>query len=126
LILWLTRAYFAANSLLYAVIAIKTIYNPDAGAAAIGYALSSAKARSEFITAYAGLLLGIAAMFAVFASKPNAHAVGLSVAVMFYVPIIACRIVPHLFNAERFAIDVGATSVELLLLAGALALSVSL
>lgn len=87
--LWLIRAYFAANALLYGAIAIRTTLNPDAASAATGFMLCSAGARSEFLTVYAGLLFGLAAMFSIFAIDAGAHRVGLMIAIAFYVPIIA-------------------------------------
>lgn len=91
-------------------------------ATALVYTLGSPGACSEFLMTYAGLPLGIAAMFLVLGGNPDAYRIGLTAAILLYLPIVACRMIPPLIAGKQFVFAFRAAGVDSFLLAAAIVL----
>lgn len=85
------QIYLWTNAVLYAVFAVWCAIRLDDTARAIGYQALSAGGRSEYLTVYGGLQLGLAIFFAWTALRPEMHRVGLLFALALYVPIVLFR-----------------------------------
>lgn len=123
---WITRGFFVLNAVLYGAIAIRTSLDPDGTAQSAGLSIGSAQARSEYLVSHSGLLVSLAAIFALFALTSESQITGLKAAIAFYTPILVYRIVPALLAANRFTLSPGAIGLEaatLLVAIGLLALT---
>ncbi len=109
------------NAALYLLFALWCTLSLSKTAATIGYEVLSASGRSEFLVVYGGLQLGLAALFAYTAANPQLQRPGVLIALFFYVPIVAYRVVTVLkfWPVRSATLYVGALEV-LLLVAGIL------
>lgn len=73
----MTLAYLWFNAVLYVFLGVWCTIRVDGTAQSIGYALTNGSARSEYLTVYGGLELGMAAFFALCALRPELRVAGL-------------------------------------------------
>jgi hypothetical protein len=85
--------YLYVNAALYLLFAVWSTLTPLKVATNIGYEVLSASGRSEFLVVYGGLELGLAALFAYTAANPQLQRPGLLIALFFYAPIVAYRVI---------------------------------
>lgn len=76
--------YLAVNALAYLGFAAWCTILPDKTSSAIGFDLTNASAKSEYITVYGGLELGMALFFLVAAINPQMRAAGILFALLLY------------------------------------------
>lgn len=113
--------YLYVNAALYLLFAIWCTLGMSKTSANLGYEVLSASGRSEYLVIYGGLQLGMAALFAYTAANPQLQRPGLLIALCFYAPIVAYRVVTVLkfWPVRSMTLYVGALEV-LLLVAGLL------
>ncbi|MFT3807200.1 DUF4345 domain-containing protein [Arenimonas sp.] len=118
----MTVAYLWLNAMLYLAFAAWCTIRLDATSQAVGYLSLSAGGRCEYATVYGGLQFGLAIFYALCAWQPAWHQVGLLFSAAIYAPIALSRWigVARFGKVGRTTLMVG--SLELLLLAGAVAL----
>lgn len=114
-------AYLWLNAALYLVFGLWCALGWRRTSAAMGYVQLDASGRSEFLTVYGGLQLGLAGFFA-WAAAGDSDRVALALAVALYVPIVAFRIVSTLRNRPVGGVTRAVAVLEASLLAMALAL----
>lgn len=85
--------YLYVNAVLYALFAGLCTLNARGTATSLGYLTLSSGGRSEYLVIYGGLQFGLAIFFALLASRPSMHAVGLTFALSLYLPIVIYRLV---------------------------------
>lgn len=85
--------YLYVNAALYAIFAIWITLQHATTSSNLGYETLSNSGRSEYLTVYGGLELGLAAFFAYTAMNSQYARLGLLFALCLYVPIVAYRIV---------------------------------
>lgn len=109
--------YLYVNAALYLVFAVWSTLAPSKVATSIGYETLSASGRSEFLVVYGGLELGLAALFAYLAAQPQLQRPGVFIALFFYVPIVAYRLLTVLkfWPVSRTTLVVGSLELALLL-----------
>lgn len=83
--------YLLFNAVLYLALGIWCSIDPEGTASSIGYALTNDSARSEYVTVYGGLEVGLAVFFALCAFLPEHRRGGLLFAVVTYASIAAWR-----------------------------------
>lgn len=116
------KVYLAINALMYAVFAIWCTLAPQKTAAAVGFDFRSGSGRSEFVTVYGGLELGLALFFALAALRGEIQVAGLLFALCLYGAIVPFRAfalvsVPGIERTTYFI-----AALELVLLIAAVAL----
>jgi hypothetical protein len=79
------------NAALYAAFAAWCAVLPDKTSSAIGFGFLNPGAKSEFITVYGGLELGMALFFMFAALNPSMHTVGLLFALCLYACLAVFR-----------------------------------
>lgn len=121
---WITRGFFVLNAVLYGALAIRTSLDPDGTAQSAGLSIGSAPTRSEYLVSHGGLLVSLAAIFALFALTSDNQVTGLKAAIAFYIPILVYRTVPALMAANRFKLSLGAVGLEAAMLLAAIGLLV--
>lgn len=114
-------AYLWLNAALYFVFALWCALGWKRTSAAMGYVQLDAGGRSEYLTIYGGLQLGLAGFFAWCAYAGDARA-GLVLALALYVPIVAFRIVSIARHRPVGGVVRAVAALEVALLALALAL----
>jgi hypothetical protein len=108
--------YLYVNAALYLLFAVWSTLTPWKVAPNIGYETLSASGRSEFLVVYGGLELGLAALFAYMAANPPLQRPGVVIALFFYAPIVAYRLVTVLkfWPVSRMTLGVGSLELALL------------
>lgn len=114
-------AYLWLNAALYLVFGLWCLLGWKRTSSAMGYVQLDASGRSEFLTVYGGLQLGLAGFFAWSAAGDWGRG-ALVLALALYVPIVAVRIVSVLRNGPVGGVTRAVAGLEVALLAGALAL----
>lgn len=99
----MAAAYLWLNAVLYLVLALWCAARPGETAKALGYGELSAAGKTEFLTIYAGLELGLAAMYACLAWNELLRPMGLVFSVFLYGGMVAFR----LFGLRRYRPDNG-------------------
>lgn len=87
------RAYLLLNAALYLIFSLWCTFSPEKTAANIGFAFRSGSGRSEFVTVYGGLELGMAVFFLITGMRGEYQLAGLLFALCLYAAIVAFRIV---------------------------------
>lgn len=120
----MTAGYLYLNALLYFTFGVWMTLSPWKTAASVGYQELSAGGRSEFLTIYGGLQIGLAAFFALAASVGEFHSAGVLFALCLYVPLVFYRAITIVkyWPVKNNTLMIGA--LELALALGAIALSV--
>ena len=118
----LVQAYFYLNAALYAGLGLRGTLTPQGSAARLGYLSLSAIGRSEYLVAYGGLQIGLAAMFVILARGTGDPSLGLRVSIGFYAPVVLYRIATLPRHWPRPASSLGTVGVEAGLLVAAIAL----
>lgn len=121
---WLTRGYFVLNVLLYGALAFRTTLDPGASARSAGLTLGSASARSEYLVSQGGLLMFLAALFALFALSTESHTIDLKAAIALYAPILLLRLLPPALAGEHYVFSWAPTAIEAIMLLAAVVLLV--
>ena len=88
----MTVAYLWLNAVLYALSAAWCSLRWAATSRSLGYLALDAGGRSEYLTVYGGLQLGLALCFAWTALRPELHRTGLLLALALYLPIVLFRL----------------------------------
>lgn len=88
----MAAVYLWLNAAMYLLLALWCAAYPDRSARALGYGELSAAGRTEFLTVYAGLELGLAAIFACLAAYELLWAMGLVFSIFLYGGIVAFRL----------------------------------
>lgn len=114
-------AYLWLNAALYLVFAIWCTFGWKQTSAAMGYVQLDGSGRSEFLTVYGGLQLGLAGVFAWCASSGDTRA-GLVLALGVYLAIVSFRVASMLRNRPVSRVTRAVAGLEGALLAMALAL----
>ncbi len=120
----MTASYLYLNAALYLIFGVWMTVSPWKTAASVGYQELSAGGRSEFLTIYGGLQLGLAAFFAMTASVIEFRNAGVLFALCLYVPLVFYRAITVLkyWPVKNNTLMIGA--LELVLALGAIALSI--
>lgn len=118
----LIAIYLWANAALYALFAVWCALRLDATSQSLGYSSLNSSGRSEYLTVYAGLQLGLAVFFAWTASRPELQRAGLTLALAMYAAIVVFRwsSVLRYWPVERLTLVVGV--LETILLSAAIVL----
>lgn len=87
----MTAAYLWINAGLYLLFAIWCATRPQQTSRSLGYEQLSPAGRGEFLSIYGGLELGLAAIFAALAWRPELHKLGLWLGVLLYGGIVPFR-----------------------------------
>ena len=108
--------YLYVNAVLYFVFAVWSTLTPWKIASNIGYETLTASGKSEFLVVYGALELGLAALFAYMAANTHLQQPGVLIALFFYVPIVAYRLVTVLkfWPVRRMTLGVGLLELALL------------
>ena len=116
----MAQAYLYFNALLYLGLAAWCTIAPTTTSRAIGFEFTKNSARSEYITVYGGLELGLALFFAMAAWSPSLRSAGLLFALLTYGCLAVFRIgtLLTLDNLGRFPFLMVALEVPLAILAG--------
>ena len=80
----MTAAFLALNALVYLGLGLWCTLDPDGTSRAIGFAFAKSSARSEYVTVYGGLEVGLGLFFAVAAWYEPLRAAGLLFALLTY------------------------------------------
>lgn len=86
------RAYLLLNALIYFVFSVWCTIAPDKTARNIGFDFRSGSGRSEYLTVYGGLQLGMALFFLIAGLRSDYQTGGLVFALCLYSAIIAFRL----------------------------------
>lgn len=97
----MAAAYLWLNAVMYLGLALWCALRPTETARALGYGELSAAGRTEFLTIYAGLELGLAAIYACLAWYELLWPLGLLFSVFLYGGIVVFR----LFGLRRYRPD---------------------
>ena len=117
----MTRIYFGANALIYALFGAACILNPERLARAVGYFTLDNSGSSELLVVYAGLELGLAAFYFAAARDAALEKPALLFSLCLYGGIVAFRLPSLLiYNPVRTVTYVLAAGELLLLATGAL------
>lgn len=116
----MTIAWLTLNALLYLALGVWCTLNPAGTATAIGYDLTNGSARSEYLTVYGGLEIGMAAFFAICAWRPDLRQAGLLFGVLSYGGIVLWRAITAFTMAEAGSFPRIMLPIEGLLFASAL------
>lgn len=110
--------YLWANALLYAVFAALCTLKASATSQSMGYLSLDRGGRSEFLTVYGGMELGLALVFAWMAWRPVLNRTGLAIALLIYVPIVAFRLIGwvRLWPVQRTTLGTGLLEMALLVI----------
>lgn len=85
------KLYLGFNALVYVVLALWCTFAVQTTSQSQGFLSLSSSGRSEYLTIYGGLQLGLGIFFALCAWNPRWSEVGLVMALCFYVPIVLYR-----------------------------------
>ena len=120
----MTAGYLYLNAALYLVFGVWMTLSPWKTAASVGYQELSAGGRSEYLTIYGGLQIGLAAFFALAATVTEFHNAGILFALCLYVPLVFYRAITLVKYWPVRSKTVALAALEFLLALGAIALSV--
>ena len=121
-----TILFLSVQAVLYAALAAWCTLSPDRTSRALGFGLTNGSARSEYLTVYGGLELGMAVFFALTAANPEWRRLGVVFALATYGSLATFRLgtlllVPGVGGLPRAMFGIEATMAVLaglLLLAG--------
>ncbi|MDC8011834.1 hypothetical protein [Tahibacter soli] len=117
--------YLWANAVIYAVFGVMSAVAPAKIAASLGLS-GDASGKVEFFTVYAGLELGVAAFYAWAAyASPQAQRVALMFSLCLYAGLVLFRAIGMAMHWPVSGTILGVAALEALLLAGAVALTLS-
>lgn len=116
------KLYLWINAGLYAAFALWCTLKPRETSASIGYLELSNGGRSEYLVIYGGLQLGLALMFGWLAMHREFHVVGVLLALLFYLPLVAFRVVTLWQHWPVGTVTLATAALELVLGFAALAL----
>lgn len=108
--------YLWINAALYALFAALCTVKLKGTSSSLGYLTLSNSGRSEYLTVYGGLQLGLASFFALSASLSDMHKAGLLMALALYVPIVAFRLTSVVANWPVSRLTLGVAGLEATLL----------
>ncbi len=110
--------YLWANALLYAMFAALCSLKLTATSQSMGFLSLDRGGRSEFLTVYGGMELGLALMFAWMAWRPALNRTGLAIALLIYAPIVAFRLIGwiRLWPVQRTTLATGLLEIALLVI----------
>lgn len=105
------------NVLLYAVFAARCTLKASATTQSTGFLSFDHGGRSEFLTVYDGMELGLALMFSWMAWRPLLNRTGLAIALLICAPMVAFRLIGciRLWPVQRTTLATGAPEIALLL-----------
>lgn len=103
----MAQIYLYLNSALYLTLALWGTAAPQRTAMRLGYLTMSDRGRTEYLTTYGGLQVGLAILFFLLARSGD-PALGLRIAIGIYAPILLYRIATGLMNLPAFGSTLGA------------------
>jgi Domain of unknown function (DUF4345) len=89
----MTALYLYANAVLYLVFALWCTIGMSKTAPGMGFSALTNSGRSEYLTIYGGLQVGLAIAFWFMARNPELHRPGILFALALYAPIVLFRLV---------------------------------
>jgi hypothetical protein len=113
-------AYLWVNAVLYIGLAVWCTVRPALSAQSLGFVSLDASGRSEYLTIYGGLQMGLGLAFAIAAWKPALQPVGLAFALSLYAPIVLWRLVSVGAHGPVTSLTLAVAGLETLLLLGAI------
>ncbi len=118
------NAYLWLNAVIYVAFAAWITLNPWGTAQAAGFQSLTSGGRTEYLTVYGGLQLGVAAFYVWTALSPGQQRAGLMFSLFLYAAVVAYRSTSlwRYWPVSRVTLSVAA--LEILLLLGALLLYV--
>lgn len=112
----MSALYLYVNAALYLLFAVWCTFGMSSTASAMGFTALSNGGRSEYLTIYGGLQVGLAIAFWLLARNPSWHGPGILFAISLYAPIVLFRLV----SMARFwpvdAVTLWTAALEVLLL----------
>lgn len=87
----MTPAFLWLNALLFGLFSLLCTLRWPGTSSSLGYVDLNASGRSEYLTVYGGLQLGLGLFFALCALRPEAHRMGLWMGALLYIPIAGFR-----------------------------------
>jgi hypothetical protein len=112
----MSAVYLYINSALYLLFAAWCAVGMSRTAPAMGFTALTQGGRSEYLTIYGGLQLGLAIAFFLLARNPGWHGPGILFALVLYAPIVLFRLI----SISRFwpveAVTLGTAALEVVLL----------
>lgn len=115
----MTAVYLGFNALLFLVFAAWCSFKPAETARALGYEALSRGGQSEYLVIYGGLQLGLAAVFAMFAARPEHRETGLAFSLFLYGGIVLYRAVTLWIYGPVPALTWAVAALELVMLVAA-------
>ena len=112
----LARAFLFLNAALYLLVGVKSTLAPAKTASGLGYVTMSDRGRSEYLVFYGGLQLGLAAIFWLLARYTGPLRLSMNIAIAFYAPLVAYRILSSVRSRAVFRASAGSTALEALFL----------
>lgn len=112
-------AFLWTNAVLYVLFAAWCTLAPDRTAAALGFGLTDASARSEWITVYGGLEFGVALFFGWTARQAEFRPAGVMFGRCLYSALVVFRVGTLVTGEGVGAVIYGASALELAMAAWA-------
>jgi hypothetical protein len=111
----MVKAYLLFNAVAYVGFSLWCTIMPEKTASALGLTFRSGSGKSEYITVYGGLEMGVAMFFLAAALMPKYQEAGLLFAVLFYGGLVAFRVFTFATVAgiERITYGFGASELVL-------------
>lgn len=115
----MTGLYLWLNAALYATFAVWCSLLATQTSQSLGYTALNSSGRSEYLTVYGGLQLGLALFFAWVAYRPEMHRTGLVLALAIYLPLVIMRwmSIARYWPVERLTLGVGTLEFIMLVIA---------
>lgn len=111
----MAQIYLYLNSALYLALAAWGTAAPQRTATRLGYLTMSDRGRTEYLTTYGGLQIGLAILFFILARSGD-PALGLRIAIGIYAPILLYRVGTGLMNLPAIESTLSAIGLEAVLL----------
>lgn len=116
------KFYLWLNAFLYAVLAIWCTVQHTKTASGTGYTGLDNSGHSEYLVIYGGLQLGLVAIYAYLATKPEYLRLGVLLSIFLYTPIVIYRIITVIKYDPVSPITLGTSGLEVALLLAAIGL----
>ena len=118
----MTRAYLLVNAVLYVLFAVWCTAAPEKTSEALGLKMTGGSGKSEYLTVYGGMEMGIAAFFAACALRAEWREAGLLFGVCFYAGLVLWRVPTLLLVPGISGLTYATAALEALLAAAGLVL----
>jgi hypothetical protein len=112
----MSAIYLYTNAVLYLLFALWCTFGMSRTAPAMGFTALTLGGRSEYLTIYGGLQVGLAIAFWLLARNASWHAAGILFAIALYAPIVLFRLISMAKYWPVEAVTVGTAVLEVVLL----------